>query len=68
MASSTVPWSRVREVRVRAGMLVVVLEPHMVLGTPLDAFAPGDAARVLELAHAAGAPVRGSLPPAVAVG
>jgi len=66
-ASSSVPWSRVREIRVRAGMLVVVLEPHMVLGAPLDAFAPGDAVRVLELARAAGAAVRGSLPAVCAV-
>jgi len=67
-ASSAVPWSRVREVRVRAGLLVVVLEPYMIMGVPLEAFAPGDAARVLELARAAGAPLRGSVPPAVAVG
>jgi hypothetical protein len=67
-ASSAVPWSRVRELRLRAGLLVVVLEPHMVLGVPLEAFAPGDAARALELARVSGAPVRGSLPPAVTVG
>jgi hypothetical protein len=66
--SAEITWSRVREVLVRDGLLVLRLAPSGIVATPLDAFAPGDAARVVALARAAGAQVNRSAEPATTAG